>query len=316
MLGKKFDIPEVKHPASGLHLHNVEAKSLRFGRRQGQEGPDRPTEGPALATVDRVEPGHKGALRPGLHLDEDKGPLVAANEVDLLAPVARIAPVAVDDLKPELPPEMSPGPSLPVPSDACRKVGRPGPEQALHRAEDVEASGHGLRPNMTTAPTAGLDYKIAVLVFLENRVGEHLLLLRAKAPNLGVWSPIGGKLETGSGESPFECARRETLEETGLAVEISDLHLFAMIAEKAYEGRNHWLMFLFRCRRPVPALPPDIKEGRFGFFSRPEVAKLDIPETDRSALWPIYDRYRDGFVALRADCAPGSPVTVTIEQIL
>lgn len=160
-----------------------------------------------------------------------------------------------------------------------------------------------------------LAYKIAVLVFLENTAGEHLLLLRAKPPNLGIWSPIGGKLETASGESPFECAVRETREETGFVVTADDLHLFAMIAEKAYEGEAHWLMFLFRCRRPIPGLPPAIGEGRFGFFARSAIANLPIPETDRQALWPIYDRYRDRFVALKADCAPGKPVRVEVEEI-
>jgi 8-oxo-dGTP diphosphatase len=167
----------------------------------------------------------------------------------------------------------------------------------------------------TSAPTAVLGYKIAVLVFLENAAGEHLLMLRAKAPNLGIWSPIGGKLETGIGESPFECAARETREETGFAVTAEDLHLFGMIAEKAYEGQSHWLMFLFQCRKPIGGLPPDISEGRFGFFTRAAVDALPIPETDRSALWPIYDRYRDKFVALKADCAPGKPVRVEIEEI-
>jgi 8-oxo-dGTP diphosphatase len=75
-------------------------------------------------------------------------------------------------------------------------------------------------------------------------------------------------------------------------------------------------MFLFRCRKPIPALPADIHEGKFGFFSRAQVEALAIPETDRSALWPVYDKYREAFVSLRADCAPGSPVRVTIEQIL
>jgi len=160
-----------------------------------------------------------------------------------------------------------------------------------------------------------LDHKIAVLVFLENAAGELLLMLRAKPPNLGVWSPIGGKLETATGESPFECAVRETFEETGFQVAAADLHLFAMIAEKAYEGHSHWLMFLFRCRRPIPALPPDIAEGRFGFFTRTAIDRLPIPETDRTALWPIFDRHRDRFVALKADCAPGQPVRVEIEEI-
>lgn len=169
--------------------------------------------------------------------------------------------------------------------------------------------------NRPPSPLHALAYKIAVLVFLENSAGEHLLMLRAKPPNLGVWSPIGGKLETAIGESPFECAVRETFEETGHRVTTADLHLFAMIAEKAYEGQSHWLMFLFRCKIPLPALPPEIAEGRFAFFSRDAIAALPIPETDRSALWPIYDRYRDRFVALKADCAPGKPVVVEIEEI-
>ena len=161
-----------------------------------------------------------------------------------------------------------------------------------------------------------LAHKLAVLVFLENAVGEHLLLLRAKPPNLGVWSPIGGKLETAIGESPFECAVRETHEETGHVVTTADLHLFAMIAEKAYEGQAHWLMFLFRCKKPLAAQPPDIGEGKFGFFSRAQIETIPLPETDRTALWPIYDKYRDRFVALKADCAPGKPVRVEIEEIV
>jgi 8-oxo-dGTP diphosphatase len=75
-------------------------------------------------------------------------------------------------------------------------------------------------------------------------------------------------------------------------------------------------MFLFRCKRPLPALPPDIVEGKFGFFSRAAIDALPIPETDRSALWPIFDRYRERFVMLKADCAPGQPVKVEIEEIL
>ena len=163
---------------------------------------------------------------------------------------------------------------------------------------------------------ATIPYKLAVLVFLENTAGEHLLLLRAKPPNLGIWSPIGGKLETATGESPFECAVRETFEETGLRIRTPDLHLFAMIAEKAYEGQAHWLMFLFRCKVPLPSLPPAISEGKFAFFTRAAIDALPIPETDRNALWPIYDRFRDGFVALKADCAPGKPITVEIEETL
>lgn len=178
---------------------------------------------------------------------------------------------------------------------------------------DALAFREGLRQHAVMPPA--LPYKISVLVFLENARGEHLLILRAKPPNFGIWSPIGGKLEMASGESPFECAVRETREETGFEIGAGDLHLFAMIAEKAYEGDTHWLMFLFRCKRPIEALPPAISEGQFGFFSRAAIEGLPIPETDRKALWPIYDRYREGFVALRADCSPGAPISIEIEQV-
>ena len=161
-----------------------------------------------------------------------------------------------------------------------------------------------------------LDHKIAVLVFIENAAGEQLLLLRAKPPNLGTWSPIGGKLETALGESPFECAARETREETGHPITPADLHLFAMIAEKAYEGSGHWLLFLFRCTRPIVALPPDMHEGRFCFYARAAIDQLPLPETDKTALWPIYDQHRHGFVALRADCRPGQPLQIVVEQVL
>jgi 8-oxo-dGTP diphosphatase len=117
-----------------------------------------------------------------------------------------------------------------------------------------------------------------------------------------------------TGESPFECAVRETIEETGHRVTQADLHLFAMIAEKAYQGETHWLMFLFRCKQPIGQLPTDIDEGKFGFFTREQIKTLPIPETDQAALWPIYDRYRDSFVALKADCTR-SPIQITIEQI-
>jgi 8-oxo-dGTP diphosphatase len=170
-------------------------------------------------------------------------------------------------------------------------------------------SGH-----LPTSP-APLAHRTAVLVFMENLRGELLLLLRAKPPNLGVWSPPGGKLETALGESPFECAARETREETGVAATPEDFHLFAMISEKAYEGESHWLLFLFRLKKPVTALPAEISEGKFAFFPRAAIDTLPIPDTDRAALWPIYDRYRESFVALRADCAPGQPLRLVFEQI-
>ncbi len=159
-------------------------------------------------------------------------------------------------------------------------------------------------------------FKISVLVFLREAQGKLLLIKRRKAPNLGCWSPIGGKLEMDRGESPFECAARETQEETGLAVVEKDLHLFGYVSEKNYEGGGHWLMFLFDCRKPLPGLPPTGDEGEFGFFARAEIDQLAVPPTDLQLVWPWYDKLRAGFVALRADCAPGQPLKVVTEQLL
>lgn len=161
-----------------------------------------------------------------------------------------------------------------------------------------------------------MQYKISVLVFVQNSSGELLMLQRKKAPNQGLWSPIGGKLDMQSGESPHDCAVRETREEIGLEVDCSQMHLFCMISEKAYEGSGHWLMFLFDCRKPIDELPSPIDEGQFSFFARQEIDSLAIPETDRQCLWDVYDKHRSGFVAIRADCSPSKPLDIVYEQII
>ena len=64
----------------------------------------------------------------------------------------------------------------------------------------------------------GLPYKLATLLYCFNERDEVLLLERAQEPNLGLWSPCGGKLHTDTGESPYACACREAQEELGLAL--------------------------------------------------------------------------------------------------
>ncbi len=158
-----------------------------------------------------------------------------------------------------------------------------------------------------------LPFKISALVFVHNAQGDQLLIKRKKAPNLGCWSPIGGKLDMSAGESPYECARRETEEEIGLQVGDEDLHCFGYISEKSYEGAGHWLMFLFECKKPLAELPDAINEGHFSFFNRTAIDGLPIPETDRSLLWPYYDQYKEGFIGLRANCDPSGQLSITEE---
>ena len=146
-----------------------------------------------------------------------------------------------------------------------------------------------------------IPFRISTLIFIRNGNGKLLLLKRSRAPNLGKWSPIGGKLDFSIGESPFECAIRETLEETGMNIDEKDLKLFAYISEKNYEGSGHWLMFLFDCLASLNDLPPNGPEGKFAWFDREEVDNLKIPETDHLLVWPIYDKRCGEFAALRAD---------------
>jgi len=115
------------------------------------------------------------------------------------------------------------------------------------------------------------------------------------------------------GESPYECARREVMEEIGLELSDEDLNCFGYISEKSYEGSGHWLMFLFNCRPRIAKLPEEIDEGRFRFFSRQEIDKLAIPETDRTLLWPYYDQFSEGFIGLRANCDPTGKLSLVEE---
>ena len=170
---------------------------------------------------------------------------------------------------------------------------------------------------MLNSMSTPLPYKISALVFVRDEEGRHLLIQRNNAPNQGCWSPIGGKLNKSTGESPYECARRETEEEIQLQVSDSDLKCFGYISEKSYEGTGHWLMFLFDCKKVISELPKTIDEGYFRFFERSAVDALSIPETDRRLLWPYYDRYKEGFIGLRADCDPSGELHIIEElQIL
>src|SRR5437879_11420965 len=149
-----------------------------------------------------------------------------------------------------------------------------------------------------------LPYKIATLLYCFNEQDEVLLLERAQEPNLGLWSPCGGKLHTDIGESPYACACREAQEELAMTISASDLHLTGLVSEHGYQGQSHWLMFLFEVKEKLNALPPRHREGVFQFFPQPALAALKIPQTDREQIWPLFWRHRGGFFAAHCHCHP------------
>ena len=122
-----------------------------------------------------------------------------------------------------------------------------------------------------------MSFKISCLLFARNKNSQILLLQRKKAPNKGLWSPPGGKLEMSLGESPVECAKRESFEEMGLELHDRDLQLFGYVSEKNYEGNGHWLMFLFEIIPPSPTYQVQSMREHFNFFPEPRLTVSRFP---------------------------------------
>lgn len=106
--------------------------------------------------------------------------------------------------------------------------------------------------------------------------GDVLLMLRNKEPNLGLWVGPGGKLEPG--ESPYDCAKRELYEETGL--EVNNLYFRGLITEISPRPDWQWLMFLYVATEFSGTIVEDKREGRLSWCSLSEVMQLPIPEAD------------------------------------
>ena len=159
-----------------------------------------------------------------------------------------------------------------------------------------------------------LPYRVATLLYCFDRQERVLLLQRRKEPNRGLWSPCGGKLQTDLGESPYACACREAREELGLALYPSDLHLTGLVSEHGYQGQAHWLMFLFEVKPRLERLPPAHREGIFKFFTRAELARLKIPQTDLEQIWPLFWKHRGGFFAAHCFCQANGVNLWTIEE--
>lgn len=158
-----------------------------------------------------------------------------------------------------------------------------------------------------------LPYRIAVLCYLFDDAGRVLLLHRVKPPNRDLFSPIGGKLDVDSGESPTACAIREIEEETGLVVPAQDVHLTGIVSESGFDHAMHWLMFLFEVRSAVRVERTSFEEGRLEWHEPARVPQLAIPQTDREVIWPLFWRYRGGFFAAHIRCE-GQHLQWRVEQ--
>ena len=172
---------------------------------------------------------------------------------------------------------------------------------------------------MTTPPPVDQDklpYHIAVLCYLYDEDGRALLLHRRQNPNIGMYSPIGGKLEVARGEGPHSCAIREIREETGITLPDAMVRLTGIVSETAYQSENHWLIFLFEVMRPIShdeIEQMDFEEGTLEWIAPEDLAELNIPDTDREVIWPLVQEHRHGFFMVHFDCS-AKPMRWTLQE--
>lgn len=163
---------------------------------------------------------------------------------------------------------------------------------------------------------APLPYKIACLCYLFDAQGRLLLLRRAQNPNMGMYSPIGGKLHMNDGESPAACARREIHEEVQLDLPPDQIRLAGIVSETAYQNQTHWLMFLYEVTRPVAITRMEFSEGVLEWHDWASIESLRIPDTDRLVIYPLFRKHRGGFFHVHINCLPDGGYDWRVEQTI
>jgi 8-oxo-dGTP diphosphatase len=115
--------------------------------------------------------------------------------------------------------------------------------------------------------------KVATMVILQHK-DRYLLLKRAKAPNAGMYLPVGGKIEPF--EDPKSCAIRETKEETGIKISNP---LFCGILTESSPTKYNWISYIYKAEiEDQPA--PNCDEGELEWIEEKDLAELPTPPTD------------------------------------
>ncbi|CAG0931006.1 ADP-ribose pyrophosphatase [Thermoflexales bacterium] len=124
----------------------------------------------------------------------------------------------------------------------------------------------------------------AAALVIQNR--QILLVNHRAAGQYDFWLPPGGRLE--GEESIFECATRETFEETGLTVEPVRILYIQEFAEPDY----HFCKFFILCSTFSGALTLAHREPEEDFlvdarfFARRDLIALDVrPEIIKGQFW-------------------------------
>lgn len=108
---------------------------------------------------------------------------------------------------------------------------------------------------------------------------KYLMLHRTKKENdenHDKWIGVGGKFE--GGESPYDAARREILEETGLIAEKLNYRGIVTFVSDIY-GTEY--MHLFTCKNFSGELSDECTEGELEWIDKSAVYSLPIWEGDK-----------------------------------
>ncbi|WP_437620394.1 NUDIX hydrolase [Sorangium sp. So ce1151] len=135
--------------------------------------------------------------------------------------------------------------------------------------------------------------RVATTLIYAVRDGRALMLYRHKEPNLGLWIAPGGKVEID--ESPFECARRELREETGL--DARRLIFRGLVTLVSPRVDWQWALHLFVAPDPAGDLAGDEREGRLRWWPLEEIPRLPIPESDARFYPAVIDLSRPFYAA-------------------
>jgi 8-oxo-dGTP diphosphatase len=123
--------------------------------------------------------------------------------------------------------------------------------------------------------------KNTTLCYIEHE-GKYLMIHRVKKKldeNKDKWIGIGGKFE--SGESPFDCIRREILEETGLIADKLNYRGLVTFVSNEY-GTEY--MHLFTTDSFHGNLIENCDEGNLEWIDKNDIVNLPLWEGDKIFL--------------------------------
>ncbi len=136
---------------------------------------------------------------------------------------------------------------------------------------------------------------VVASVILESN-GKYLLVQQAKSRRQpGKWGPPGGKPEQSQGETLFQAARREVMEETGLEIELTGL--VGIVRSGHREEPNIFVCFSGQVIKAGPEAlklqKDEISDGRWLSLAEIEQGAVTLRSEPLAAL---YRRHHEGHI--------------------